>query len=176
MSQKEILILHNLVCDDYNGSITPPLRVGSWWSSGGEGVMSPEAASEVMLWEGPSCPSSPPGCGTSHPWRIRTCQEGKRYTARSRRTRQATFSVPADAFFISCRREGWWLRNGGLQIWSAAPANWPENARQLRLMSLPTQINARPQRVNSAINTEEQSLSNYLIYSFCDQCKWTRRM
>lgn len=32
--------------------------------------------------------------------------------------------------------------SGGLLIRSTAPANWPANARQLRLMSLPTQINA----------------------------------
>lgn len=44
---------------------------------------------------------------TSHPWRIKTCQKGNRDTTRSRRTGRATFSSPADVFFISRRGEGW---------------------------------------------------------------------
>lgn len=38
---------------------------------------------------------------------------GERDTARSRRTRRATFSVPDDVFFISCQGEGWWLQEWG---------------------------------------------------------------
>lgn len=95
--------------------------------------------------KGPSCPSSLPGRESSHPWRIKTCQRGNGDTARSRRTGLATFSTPADVFFISRSGEGWRGSGGGgggLPIWSTAPANWPVNARQSRLMSLPTQINA----------------------------------
>lgn len=35
LSEKQILFLHDLVSDDCDGSITPPLRVGSWSSGGG---------------------------------------------------------------------------------------------------------------------------------------------
>lgn len=48
----------------------------------------------------------------------------------------------ADVFFISRRGEGGGAGRGRLLMRSTAPANWPAKARQSRLMSLPTQINA----------------------------------
>lgn len=148
LSEKEILILYNLVSDDCDESITPPLRVGSCWSSWWGGVKRCCLRPQVKWCCGKVHPAhrhhlamEPATPDASEP--VRGGKETRRGRGepggRPSRCLMMSFSLVAEGRGDGCG-------NGGLQIRLDAPVNWPENARQLRLMSLPTQMNATPQR------------------------------